>query len=224
MSLSSRLVKLLRPAAKPSSPSPSASVSPALPRRGVLAKMASSVKPSALSRLVLAECKAIGNHGESPLENVRPPIPVAPGVSGLCVPDSTLWTGPRPAGQAGNTVSVLHVALPLDVDNLLTGDVSRLRLVHEFIHRYDFLEFCGDSLKVGTFHNVQYMAIELLIQYHDPFLGAFEHQQLLEEDELNDYGLRRELLEAAVESIKEHRENKFIELLSTIDYAQEHYG
>jgi len=114
--------------------------------------------------------------------------------------------------------------MPLDIDDLLTGDVPRLRAVHAFIHEYDFLRFNEDFLKGASHRNLRCLATTLVIQYNDPFLGTTEYSAVVDDDTICDYFSRGQLVERIMKEMKELRENKFIELITTIDYAYKEYG
>jgi len=188
--------------------------------------MASIVNNEVLAKILLAECIALGNSWESPLEQVHPPIPVSKGASSLTWPVIPLMGAQQsPASTMSTAAANFAMQLPLDIDNLLTGNLLRLQRARSFIHEYDFLAFDENRLEVSIHDNIALLASHLVAWYDDPFLGTVKVETIADKEEVAKFdGMRSATIEVMMNELKEVRENQFVKLLSTIDYAWEQYG
>lgn len=119
---------------------------------------------------------------------------------------------------------VLSVILPLDIDNLLTGDVQRLNDVHAIIHHLDFLSFDADCASLDIERDLRMVCYRVYFRYRDPFLGTLNIAKVVEEDTFSDSHAREILMDSLVHGVCEERQNKLAELMAAIDYAKENYG
>lgn len=141
-------------------------------------------------------------------------IPVAPPVRAFS-PGQPIVTNP---------VEMLDLQLPLDVDDILTGDVERLKHAHGFIHSYDFLTMNERYGHLAIENDYAILALRVYYRYEDPFLGTLVTQQVVEEDVFEQPHAREVLMHSLVEGIWDARVEKLVELMSTIDYAKEKYA
>lgn len=183
--------------------------------------MGSALDLDATALIMETECRKLGKQHQSPLNSLRI-APILRDFNGQASAFNFPSVGSGRLGGVGP--NVLSVGLPLDIDNLLTGDVERLHDVHRFIHNYDFLKFDEDNLTVKIEHSMSMLANCVMVKYVDSYLGATRWDSLLDDSVLASFSDRMHIVTAVVDEMQEERQKRFIDLATTIDYAMERFA